>query len=743
MDLKFKAKIINNRYNSEDYKIYVVDVDDNIYKNIKANKNGEYILVGNIPDLVPDIEYDVVACADINKKFGVQYKVRNIKRDKPTNKETAFRFLKEILTLSQAESLLSKYPNIIDKIIKNDLDDIDLSDVKGIKEKTFLKIKEKVVSNFCLIELVDKFGGLIEISIMKKLYDKYSSVKIVENKLKENPYKCLCGLSRIGFKTADDILLNCEKLNLESPNKYKFKFDFKLKHSEQRMKACLCYVLEENENKGNTRMSIKDARVSCGKLVPECIDLFVDVLKSNDKDFNINMDKKMISLTRTYNLEFNISTFVKEMNDNAIIWNIKSELYREVDGMNMTDEQLNVIDMMCNNNIGILTAPAGSGKSSGIKALINMLEDNNKSYILMTPTGASSKVLGDYTQRQCGTIHRQLNYNPMNGDNPFGYNENNKLSQDIVIIDEFSMVDIFLFNHVIDAIDTTKTKLLMVFDPYQLPSVSCGNIAQDMLSSKEVTTNILTKIFRYSEGGLMQVATKIRNSERFLNNDTEGNKIFGSKKDFVYSEVYQDYIDKQVVKVYSKLLKDGYGLQDIMVLSSQNKGNVGTKEINKKIQYIIHKNRDDKFVMRGETKFYLGDKVIQIINNYKAQNINGEESQIFNGNTGVIVAVRYNEIDVEFDECTLTYTKEDLNQLELGFCITIHKSQGSSAKQIILISPKAHTFMLNSNLLYVGVTRAKERVFMIGNIVTINSAIKEKENFQRNTWLVEMINSQK
>ena len=182
------------------------------------------------------------------------------------------------------------------------------------------------------------------------------------------------------------------------------------------------------------------------------------------------------------------------------------------------------------------------------------------------------------------------------------------------------MVDIFLFKHVIDAIDITKTKILFIFDSFQLPSVACGNVAQDLLSSEVVPTVILTKIFRYAEGGLMQVVTKIRESESFLANSFKGNHIFGTKKDFVFCELQQEKIPKQVLIIYNKLLNDNYNPQDIMVLSSQNKGNYGTKAINKIIQQLIQKDKKHNFLMRGtETKFYKGDKIIQMTNNYKAK----------------------------------------------------------------------------------------------------------------------------
>lgn len=737
--IEFKAMVSVSRYISEEFKIYTVDVDTIKYPNVKPNKSGDFIIVGNMPSLVPNTEYSIKAKIEINKNYGIQYKISSIRVDKPTTFESSKKFLSEILTEKQAETLLNVYPNIIDKVIKNDLDDIDLSKLHGIGEFIFNNIRSNIVENFCLIELVDKFGGYIEMSVIKKLYDEYSSTKTVENELKKAPYSCLCKLSRIGFKTADAILLNLEKYKKEKEGKSYFEYD--LKTSKQRMNSCLNYILEENEASGNTKMTIERARKECKILVPECITLFVEVIKDNE-DINIDNATKTISTKEAYDTELYIALCIMKLKGAKTTWSMPTELYREVEGFNMTDEQMKTLDMMCKNNIGLLTAPAGSGKTSSVQGLINMLEDNNKSYILMTPTGASSEVLADSTGREAGTIHRQLCYNPLEG---WGYNSNNKLTEDIVIIDEFSMVDIYLFRHVLEAIDLDKTKLLLVFDSFQLASVGCGNIAQDLLSSEVVPTTLLTHIFRYNEGGLMQVVTHIRNGEEFLPSNFTGTNIFGSKKDFIFSEVFQEKIPNQVLKIYDKLLsRDGYGIEDIMILSSQNKGDYGTKAINKTIQAVLQKKNATKFIMRGDAKFHEGDKVIQTVNNYKAKDIHDEETNIFNGNVGIISKVKWDEIVVTYKgNKHIVYSKEDLSQLDLAYCISVHRSQGSGCKQIIVIAPKAHTYMLNSNLLYVAGTRAKERVFMLGNIPTVNRAIKKKENLQRDTYLQGLLNLDK
>lgn len=729
--IDFKVKILKERFSKDDFKIYVVDIVKG--NGIKTNKNNEYIINGNVHTLYPNIEYEIKAIEETHKIFGSQYKIVSVRRDKPVDIESSKAFLKEIITEKQTNALISVYPNIIDKVIKNDLDDIDLEKTKGIKEKTFNNIKNKILENFVLIELIDRFGGAISFSNVKKLYDKHTSVRKVEEELKKDPYKCLCKLSRIAFKSADKILLELQEK--AKKDKKIFNFGFDLLNSKQRMKACVDYVLKDNENCGNTVMSLKEMAKICNKLTPECMNHILDVI-NNDKENDYFVDKKkdIISFKETYDTEKYIALKLLEMLENSSDWNIETEVYRVDGDVSLTDEQLNTLTNMAKYNVNILTAPAGAGKSQSVKMCVNMLDDLGKSYIMMTPTGKSSEVLAEYSGKDVGTIHRKLKFNPATDPN-WGFNENNKLDVDVVIIDEFGMTDIFLMKNLLKAIDSKRTKILFVFDAYQLASVGCGNIAYDLLTSNIIPCNRLTKIFRYGEGGLMNIATKTRNSEQFLPNNFSGVETFGTKKDYIFIQREDVRIPQQVVQIYSKLLSNGYSIEDIMVLVSQNKGNYGTKSINKTIQELIQNGKNDDYIKRGDTNFYVGDKVIQITNNYKATTVNGDETDIYNGNTGIVIAARNDLLVVKFKNKKIVYQKEDLDQLELGYCITFHKSQGDSAKQVIMITPKAHTFMLNSNLLYVGETRAKERVWHIGDIVTINRAIKKKENLKRNTYL--------
>lgn len=733
--IDFKARISKLRYKADDsdFKIYVAKVDKSKYKDVKANKKGEHIISGELHELVSGVEYNIRAEESVSN-YGFQYKVINIKRDKPITLESSKKFLNEILNENQTEVLLNLYPNIIDKVIKNDLSDIDLNKTKGIKEKTFDKIKTKIVENFALIDILDKFDDALTFNNIRKLYDRYHSVEEIEKELKKDPYKCLCNLSRIGFKTADKILLNIEKLSKTKNNL--IKFDFQLINSKQRMLSSIMYVLESNESNGNTVMKIKTLTKECNDLTPECMTHFLALLKENDDMFCIDDKRKLIAFKETYQTEEYICNKLNLMLENPIKWAVNSEAYRLSNGIELTKEQTNTIELLANQNVVILTAPAGAGKTESVKSVLNMLDERKLTYRLMTPTGKSSEVLSQYTKLDAGTIHRKLGYKVgEDGRAVWSFNEKFNLPEDVIVVDEFSMVDISLFKHLLEAINHKRTKLILVFDAYQLASVGAGNLAHDLLQSKKIPTNLLTKIFRYGEGGLMNVATKIRSGEEFIEKLFKGVKVFGKNKDFIFAQRSDVNIVSEIVKLYQGLLAKDYLIEDIMVLSAQNKGSYGVGAINKAIQDIIQIDKEKPHLKRGDVEFYEGDKVIQTINNYQAEDVNGNETPVYNGNTGIVKVVEEEIMIIDFKGKLIEYSKSDLKNIELGYSFTIHRSQGDSAKQVIVACPNAHMFNMNSNLLYVGCTRAKERCYFIGNPLTVCRAIKKKENFKRETMI--------
>lgn len=754
-EYKFSGKVVRCTYDTPDFKIFALDVDKNKYPDIKHNKYGNVTILGELHELTIGVDYEIVA-VEQTSKYGMSYKVLNIKRDMPTTAEDMYLFLSEILTPNQAKVLYDNYPDIVQRVKENRLDDVDLNKLKGIKEYTFNVIKNKIIENFCLADLVIEFQGYLNLSIIKKIYNKYASIEALKAKLKADPYKCLCGLAGVGFKTADGILLEMEKASRDNISKGKkpiIEFETDLKTSPQRCLSCLLYLLDENENDGHTKMNLADLRKACMQLVPACSHHFVEAVKSSSIYYN--KDTMDVALKKTYDIEYQIAmTMLRYLKENNNVWDYDVEKYRTVNGSVLSDEQIKAVENVCKYSISILNGAGGTGKSFSTQAVINMLKDHHKSFKLFSPTGKAAKVLADYTKENAMTIHRGLGYVPIEN---WTYNAEHKLCCDIVIIDEFSMVDIWLFKRVIDAIDFKTTKLLMIGDNAQLPSVSCGNLLHDFMETNLIPTVTLTKVFRYGEGGLMKVATDVRFCKTYLNNSMKSKMTaFGENKDYTFVDLASEVIPQNVVALYKKLLDMGNNIENIQVLTAKNVGDCGTVVLNNMIQKVANPHYGSPDCMKiGDTTYYQGDLIIQKVNNYKAEldpnHLTEEEKEYYynkdevptafiaNGETGLIEEIYNTYVIINFDGIYVKYYRNDMNMIGLGYSITIHKSQGSSIDNVILCTPQSHIFMLNSNLLYVGLTRMKKRCYHLGTLSSVNQAIGKKANLTRHTFMQQLL----
>lgn len=311
------------------------------------------------------------------------------------------------------------------------------------------------------------------------------------------------------------------------------------------------------------------------------------------------------------------------------------------------------------------------------------------------------------------------------------------------------MTDIFLFAHVIDALDFKKTKLIIIGDSAQLPSVGPGNLLHDFMNSNIIPTISLSKIFRYADGGLMKVATDVRNMKPYLNGIKEKCTVFGNAKDYSFIQSANERIVNDTVSLYRKLIKN-HKPEDILVLSAYNKGEYGTIVLNKHLQKLANPNISKSSISMqiGETTFYKDDIIIQTVNNYKAivyidnQFTYGDDAEttfIPNGMIGKIKLISLQFAVIDYDGIEVIYKKSDMQSVMLGYAISIHKSQGGSADTVVLLTPSSHSYMLNSNLIYVGLTRMKKNLYHLGDSNAINRSVKKKENLARNTFMCHFL----
>lgn len=727
----FKGTLARAVYITDSFSVYAMNVDTSKY-NVKINKFNNVSICGELPSLTKGVEYEVLASEEIGK-YGVSYRVSNIRRDEPLTKQGVRSFLEEIVSPNIACTLVNAYPDIIERVKNNNLDDIDLSKIHGVGPKSFSKIVDKITENFYLSDLASQYHGILTMSMLKKIYNAYGSSDLLRERLIKAPYTTLTRISGIGFRTADDKILTMQEEGIVD-------FGFDIKTSADRCLSCIRYVLDENESEGHTKMDVRELYKRVDDMVHSCIDKFAKAI--DDGSIYYDSSTKDVALKRTHDMENDIAkTIVSNVKGNRI-WSCDIEKYRKIDDVELSDEQLKTLDNLCKNNICILNGAGGSGKSFSTRAIINMLEDMGKTYRMFAPTGKASKVLKDFTNRPASTVHRGLGYNPSQG---WTLNRRNPIMSDVVIVDEMSMVDVELFWHLIDAIDFSCTKLLMIGDDSQLPSVGCGNLLHDFMMTNVIPTVSLTKIFRYGEGGLMKVATDIRLGRNYLNNTMKNFATsFGKNDDYVFIDVPQEKSTAVVVASYKNALEKGYGVDDIQVITPKNVGNYGTEKLNPLLQKIANPNcgKTQGFQI-GERVYYVGDLVIECVNNYDAPMAyeDGVTAFVANGETGTIKSIEGNSVVIDFDGIDVRYNKETMNMVKLGYAITCHKSQGSSINYVILLTPQSDIYTLNSNLLYVGCTRARNRCVHIGSVDTVNKVIKKKANFARHTFMQQMLKS--
>ena len=742
--IKFKGRVNRCVFSSETFKCYAVDVDTKVYPEIKLNRYKNCTIVGDLPSLADDVEYEITAI-EKEGKYGLSYQVLNIRRDIPTTTDEVYSFLSSILTANQTKTICQAYPNILDIIKENKLNEIDLSKLKGIKEYTFARIKEKIVDNFYLADLIAEFQGYFTLSIVRRLYKEYTSTDKIKENLKKDPYAALTKISNVGFKTADRLLLDIEevsKKNIENGDKPIIKFDYDIRTSKQRCLSCILYLLKKNEENGSTKANLIDLRTECLKLIPECIDHFPEAVK--DEDIYINKDKLEIALKRTYDTEKYICDNIKERLKNCTSsWAYNIEVYRNVGGSDLSDEQMELLRSTCNNNFTILTAAAGTGKSFSTKALINLLKDNNKSFLLCSPTGKAAKRLSQYTGEQANTIHRTLMYQ----DGKFKFNENNKLIADVVLIDEVGMTDIHLFKSLLEAIDI-DTKVVLIGDSFQLNSVGCGALLRDLCVSDNLPHITFSKVFRMGVGGVLTACTYVRQNQKFLFKNTFTQ--IGEDKSYSFIPSNKEQMNNMVLVLYKKLLETN-DVEDITVISSYNIGDNGCDRLNQMLQPIANPDSltSDKFIKvkqdKLEIKYYIGDMVIQNQNNYRARLFLGDDKTkevtfVPNGTQGRVIDIIDNDLIINFDGEVVYYSSDEIRQIKHSFALSTHKMQGSQNKIIIFCCPSSHIFFLSNNIVYTAISRAEEKVYHFSDVKTINIAMNKSDSDKRNTFLGDMLN---
>ena len=677
-----------------------------------------------------------------HKQYGIQFTVTSYEIKEPETSVAMEKYLGSGIIKGVGPALSAK---IVKKFGDETFNIIEreperLAEIKGITEKKAIEIgsqfEEKKEFRNAMIFL-NQYG--VSNALAMKIYKEYG-IKVMKI-VRENPYRLADDIAGVGFKTADEIALRMGF----SPE------------SSMRMKAGISFALSMAASNGHTYLLYEDLYEESKRL------LGISEAEFESDIYELTIERKIVlkevkGERRVYNnnlyyMELTVARKLLDLNakseNNYKVMEAKVKEVEAKTGIKLGDLQRKAVYEAVESGLVIITGGPGTGKTTTINAIIKLFEMQNMEILLAAPTGRAAKRMTETTGMEAQTIHRllELNGNPEEGGSMrFERNELNPLEADVIIIDEMSMVDIYLMYSLLKAV-TVGTRLILVGDVNQLPSVGPGKVLKDIISPEKFNVVRLSEIFRQAaESDIITNAHKI-NAGQSIRLDNK------SKDFFMLSMSSSIQIQRALVSLIAEKLPPYVNATkyDIQVLTPSRKGELGVENLNKILQLYINPPSTDKRERQwGEVIFRENDKVMQIKNDYqmewkivtkKGLTIK-EGSGVFNGDCGIIREINEfaGTVTVEFDEGKLVeYTGATLEELELAYAITIHKSQGSEYPAVIIPLLNAPRPLLNRNLLYTAVTRARKCVTIVGSENSVNEMIQNESEMKRNSGLVDSI----
>lgn len=543
--------------------------------------------------------------------------------------------------------------------------------------------------------------------------------------IKRDPYQLAQDILGIGFRTADAV---AAKLGIP-------------KNSSSRYVAGLKYVLSVGADEGHVFLSCDEVLERGAKLLgarrEELEPALLEMLRRGEGV----VDGADLYLTPFYKAEVGSARLVRRLLDTPSALTLDhrfdpQEAVRaggEAQGLTLADKQIEAAVQALRSKVSVLTGGPGTGKTSTLRTVITALESQDITYCLCAPTGRAAKRVAETTGRPASTIHRLLEYQP--GMNVFNYDQSRTLPFDFVIVDEVSMLDILLFYHLLKAIPP-ESHLLLVGDADQLPAVGPGNVLRDVTGSQAIPTVRLTDLFRQARGSqIVLAAHEINRGEAPSIDNAPENDLF-----FIRSDA-EDRVLESIKLVLSQRIPQRFGLNpvdDVQVISPMHAGPAGVTNLNSELQTLLNPSGQGKpELARGHRTFRLGDKVMQIRNNY--------ERDVYNGDVGKVSAVDLEEqmIRVAFsngsDTVEVDYASADLDELVLAYAVSVHKAQGSEFPCIVMPLVTRHFMLLQRNLLYTAITRARHLCVLVGSQKALGIAAATDHGDRRNTRLSERL----
>lgn len=685
-------------------------------------------LAGKMQHLVVGGEYVVKAKYKKDKKYGDQYVPIAIYAIIPQSRETQLLFLKSMIPEWMADNLINAYPNVVNDVANGTLKTIDYSLVKGVREITWNKIKEKIINNYLISDIISMLKPIgVTYAMIKKLLSEEPNPVLLKQELEKNPY-IMTKIDGIGFRKCDDLAL---KLKPE------------LIDSTQRLVAFIQYYFKDlGESKGHTWCSEKILRAAISNNIYECCNKVDWLLENNDF---LHIDNGRIGLKYYYDIEMQIYHLILNKSQIETTINISDEAIdkaikhaEEEQGFDYVVEQLDTIHKSLHRTVSLITGKAGTGKTSIMRAIVKAYMENNYMMTASALSAMAAQRITEATEFPAMTIHRTLG---CQGLNEFTYNKDNHMITDVAFLDEGSMVNASLFLHWLEAIGD-NTRIIISGDHKQLPPIGFGNVFSDLIEMfDESVVSKLVKPMRQAENsGILVDANKIRENINPISEKLQPRIIHGELQDMYYMfRTNRQSLFNIAVKTFIKSVESD-GIDNVVIAVPRRKDCLNsTTEINKVIQNELLGDvlqSIDGF----DTTFKLGAKVMQTVNDY--------DKNVFNGEIGYVTKIseRYEgKKKEEYCEVTYTdifgkdkiieYTKKELAALDLAYAMTVHKLQGAGRKTVIGIIDNTHHQLLDNCMLYTLLTRAKKRCLLLAEPEAFLQCIRTSHN-NRNTWMM-------
>ena len=718
-----------------------------VYRNVENGYSVVWLDVNPMPctavGVFPPVSVGEVVEAEgewvNNSRFGEQFAVEHVEVKPPATKDAVFKYLSSGLFKGIGE--VTAYA-IVEKFGENALNIIEtdpakLAQVKGVSVKKAMSISETYMSLREMQETIVYLQGYgVPLNTALRIYKAYeaSTRRIIE----ENPYRLVDDVDGIGFITADKIA----KLTGIPAN------------SKFRISAALVYLLKDAmEKNGHTYLPRNEMVNETDKLlslddenVEELINDALCDCEIEGKIVRLEKDgKEVVMYSRNYICEQSIAAHIVNLISAgaSVSLNIEEDLkeYERLKHITFHESQRAAIRSCLECGVNVITGGPGTGKTTIIQCIIEVLRARNYSVCLCAPTGRAAKRLSEATGLEAKTIHRLLDLDFTDGKGRFRFNEDTKLEQDVVIVDEVSMCDEYVFNALIKSIKYGG-RLIMVGDKDQLPSVGAGNVLADVISCGIVPVSYLTHIYRQGEDSYIVTNAHRINKGLMPVIDNKCKDFFvDNKADATAAlNVITDMVSRRI-PAYA-----GVNSRDIQVLCPMKKGIIGVENMNVRLQETLNPFGGKPQLQVGNRIFRKGDKVMHIVNDYELEWQNPDDmttgSGVFNGDIGYIEEVDEKEpsIVVAFDDGKrVRYSQGDFDELTLAYAISVHKSQGSEFPVVIVAVTSGNYMILTRNLLYTAVTRAKNMVVLVGATENIEKMVKNNYTAKRYSLLADFV----